>query len=161
MSSTVHTRAIFVPAGCDRFERNGRLIWGAIPLASKLSSSDTGGALYIFEHREMGKGGPPRHVHHFQDEWFYVVAGEFHVEVGDEQFRLKPGDSLFAPRKLPHAWAHVGEGRGTLITIATPVGKFEAFMDGTTEHATLPCEADICKAFEEHDMLVVGPPIRV
>jgi hypothetical protein len=32
----------------------------------------------------MGKGGPPRHYHHEQDESFYVTKGEFAFEVGDE-----------------------------------------------------------------------------
>jgi mannose-6-phosphate isomerase-like protein (cupin superfamily) len=80
-------KGILVPAGKDRFSERERMIWGLIPLATKLSAKDTGGALFVFEHRNMGKGGPPRHVHHDQDEWFYVVKGEFAVEVGDEKFR--------------------------------------------------------------------------
>jgi mannose-6-phosphate isomerase-like protein (cupin superfamily) len=154
-------KAIFVPAGKDRFGNHERKIWGLIPLATKLSAQDTGGALYVFEHRQMAKGGPPRHVHHDQDEWFYVVEGEFAVEVGDEKFRLKPGDSLFAPRKLPHAWAHVGETPGTLITLASPAGTFETFMQGTTEQATLPAPEEIDRAFAAHAMTVVGPPLEI
>jgi mannose-6-phosphate isomerase-like protein (cupin superfamily) len=73
-----------------------------IPLSIKLSSEDTGGNLFVFEHKNMGKGGPPRHVHHEQDEWFYAVKGEFLVEIGGETFRLLPGDSLFAPRQIGH-----------------------------------------------------------
>jgi mannose-6-phosphate isomerase-like protein (cupin superfamily) len=150
-----------VPAGKDRFNENERVIWGRIPLATKLSSQDTGGALYVFEHRNMGNGGPPRHVHHSQDEWFYVIQGEFAVEVGEKKYRLKPGDSLFAPRKIPHAWAHVSDQPGTLITLASPAGTFETFMKGTTRHATLPAPEEIDGAFAAHDMMVVGPPLGV
>ena len=124
-----------VPAGKDRFGGDGRKIWGLIPLATKLSGADIGRSMFVFEHRDMGKGGPPRHE---QDEWFYVVRGEFAAEVGEERLRLKPGDSMFAPKMVPHAGANVGEEPGTLITIASVVGKFETFMHDTTRHATLP-----------------------
>src|SRR4028118_2402328 len=99
---------VLVRAGEDRFGGGGnpRMIWGLLPLATKLSGKDTGGGMFIFEHRDMRGGGPPRHVHHNQDEWFYVIRGEFMVEVGDERLRLAAGDSLFAPRQVPHAWAH-------------------------------------------------------
>lgn len=153
--------AIHVPAGKDRFDENGLVIWGLIPLATKLSGKDTGGELFIFQHTEMGKGGPPRHVHHAQDEWFYIVCGEFVVEVGDERFVARPGDSLFAPRKVPHAWAHVGDGPGTMITVVNPVGTFEAFLRETTTHPTVPSPEEVAKAFAAHGMTVVGPPLKV
>jgi hypothetical protein len=37
---------------------------------------------YIFEHTNMGKGGPPRHLHYEQDEWFFAIKGDFAMEVG-------------------------------------------------------------------------------
>jgi mannose-6-phosphate isomerase-like protein (cupin superfamily) len=150
-----------VPAGKDRFNENELKIWGLIPLATKLSAKDTGGALYVFEHRNMGKGGPPRHVHHDQDEWFYIVRGEFAVEVGDEKFRLKPGDSMFAPRKIPHAWASVGDEPGTMLTIATPAGTFETFLRDTTRHGALPAPEEMEQSFATHNLTVVGPPLKV
>ena len=42
------------------------------------------------------------------------MEGEFIFEIGQERFTLKPGDSLLGPRKVPHAWAHVGDGRGRI-----------------------------------------------
>jgi mannose-6-phosphate isomerase-like protein (cupin superfamily) len=154
-------KGFLVPAGKDRFNENNLSIWGLIPLSTKLSSRDTAGELFIFEHTHMGEGGPPRHVHHEQDEWFYVVRGEFTIEVGEDKFRLKPGDSLFAPRKVPHAWAHVGDGPGSLITIVSPVGTFETFLRETTRHPTLPSPAEIERAFEANGMKVLGPPLKV
>jgi mannose-6-phosphate isomerase-like protein (cupin superfamily) len=151
---------VHVPAGKDRFDEEG-MIWGLIPLATKVSTQDSGGDLYVFQHTDMGKGGPPRHVHHAQDEWFYVVAGEFAAEIGDEKFLLKPGDSLFAPRGVPHAWAHVGNQQGTLITAVSPAGTFETFIRDTTKHPTLPSSEDVAKAFEAHGMTVVGPPLEI
>ena len=155
-------QALHVPAGEDRFAGDSpRSIWGLIPLATKVSGRDTGGRMFAFEHRDMGKGGPPRHVHHDADEWFYVVRGTFAVEVGDERFTATAGDSLFAPRGVPHAWANVGEEPGTLLTVVTPVGTFERFLDDTTRHAALPAEAEVAEAFEAGGMRMVGPPLEL
>ena len=154
-------KGVHVAVGKDRFKEEGLMIWGLIPLATKVSAQDTGGELFVFQHTSMGKGGPPRHVHHAQDEWFYVVAGEFAAEIGEEKFLLKPGDSLFAPRKVPHAWAHVSDQPGTLITAVSPAGTFETFIRETTKHATLPPPEEVAKAFEAHGMTVVGPPLEI
>jgi len=161
MTDKRSSRCVHVAAGCDRHAHRQAMIWGLIPLAIKLSGEDTGGELLVFQHTNMGKGGPPRHVHHAQDEWFYVVAGEFAAEVGDEKFRLKPGDSLFAPRQVPHAWACISDSPGTLITTVSPVGSFETFIRDTARHATLPTEEEIARTFSKHDMTVLGPPLAV
>lgn len=137
------------------------MIWGLIPLLVKVSSGDTGGTLFVFAHEDMGKGGPPRHVHHEQDEFFYVVKGQFAMEVGDERFTLKPGDSFLAPRKIPHAWACISDEPGTLVTEVTPAGTFEEFILETTRHATLPSPEEVARAFAAHEMTVVGPPLSV
>ena len=97
-------------------------IWGVIPLQIKVSTDDSDGAMFVFEHAEMGKGGPPRHFHYEQDEWFYAIKGSLAFEVGEEKFTLSPGDSLFAPRMVPHAWAYVGEDPGTLLLAVQPAG---------------------------------------
>jgi mannose-6-phosphate isomerase-like protein (cupin superfamily) len=83
---------VHVSAGNDRFNKNELSIWGLLPLSIKLSSKDTGGELLVFEHNGIREGGPPRHVHYAQDEWFYVVEGEFAFEVGDRKLRLGPGE---------------------------------------------------------------------
>ena len=98
-------------------------------------------------------------MHHEQDEWFYVLAGEYIVEVGDECHRLTSGDSLFAPRKIPHAWAHVSHAPGTLLTAVSPAGTFETFIRDTTRLSTLPTPDAIARTFAEHGMTVLGPPL--
>lgn len=161
MGSHGTPKAIHVPAGTDRFKNNGAQIWGLLPLADKLSSQDTGGQIYIFEHRDQGKGGPPRHVHFDQDEWFYVVKGRYAFEIGDERFCLTAGDTLFAPRQVPHGWACISDEPGTLLTLVSPVGQFEKFLHETTEHRDLPSQEQIERAFADHGMKVVGPPLEI
>ena len=157
----VLTQGFRVPAEMGRHDEKGLMIWGLIPLSIKVSTSDSGGRMFAFEHRNMSKGGPPRHVHHEQDEWFYVTRGQFAFEIGEERFRLGPGDSLFAPRKIPHAWACIDPDRGTILTILSPAGTFETFIRDTTKYATLPTPDEIAAAFSAHGMTVVGPPLKV
>ena len=96
-----------VLAGEDRFGEQRSL--GISQIKFKITSQESIG-LFIIENTFREKGGPALHLHHEQDEWFYAVEGEFIFEVGQEKFRLKPGDSLFAPRKIPHVWAFAGGG---------------------------------------------------
>jgi mannose-6-phosphate isomerase-like protein (cupin superfamily) len=151
---------VYVPNGRDRFERE-LLIWGVIPLQIKISTSDTGGAFFAFEHADMGRGGPPRHFHYAQDEWFYAMKGEFAFEVGDERFTLRPGDSLFAPRMVPHVWAYVGAEPGTLLLAVQPAGSLEAFFMESCEMTSPPTPAEAESQFAAHGMRVVGPPLDI
>lgn len=161
MSLVATERPAYAPAGQDCDGNPPLMIWGLIPLSIKVSSADTNGDLFAFEHTDMVPGGPPRHVHHEQDEWFYVVKGEFAFEVGGQHHRLGAGDSLFAPRQVPHAWACVSETPGTLLTVLTPAGSFETFIRETTRHATVPSPADLAKALTDHGMTLLGPPLAV
>lgn len=149
---------LYVPNGKNRFKEE-LMIWGVIPLQIKVSGDDTDGALFVFEHADMGKGGPPRHFHYEQDEWFYARKGEFAFEVGDERFTLRPGDSLFAPRMIPHVWTYVGDNPGTLLLAVQPAGSLEAFFLESCEMTRLPTPEEADRMFAAHGMKVVGPPL--
>ena len=50
----------------------------------KVTTRDSGGALFMTEQPIERRGsGPPKHSHEEQDEWFYCLAGEYVVEIGD------------------------------------------------------------------------------
>jgi mannose-6-phosphate isomerase-like protein (cupin superfamily) len=152
--------AIYVPRGKNRSGEQ-LWIWGTIPLQIKVSSEDSDGALFLFEHLDMGKGGPPRHLHYEQDEWFYVIKSQFAFEVGDESFTLCPGDSLFAPRMVPHVWAHVGSTPGTLLLGVQPAGSLEPFFRAGCEMPAPPTPEQAEQQFAAHGMKVVGPPLTL
>ncbi len=90
---------VLLPAGEDCFGQHRGL--GISTIDFKVVTPDKEGIL-ILENTFHAKGGPARHLHFDQDEWFYALEGDFVVEVGQERFLLKPGDSLFAPRRIPH-----------------------------------------------------------
>ncbi len=151
---------VFVRAGHDRAE-HPLTVFGGLRIDAKVAPGDTTGDLYVIEHADEAKGGPPRHVHHAQDEWFYVLEGAYVVEVGEEQFELGPGDSIFAPRGVPHVWAHVSEGAGRLLLGFQPAGQMEAFLTALSEMGSAPSPEELRPLFASHGMTVVGPPLPV
>jgi mannose-6-phosphate isomerase-like protein (cupin superfamily) len=64
------------PAGTDRF-RGKRQVFGSRVIDTKVSAQDTNGGLCVTEIIDVEEGGPARHLHHEQEEWFYIVEGEY------------------------------------------------------------------------------------
>ena len=128
----------------------------------KVSGKDTGGDLCVFDTVRSSKGGPPLHRHYSQDEWFYIIRGEFLVQVGDDLIRLKPGDSAFAPRRIPHSFAMTSDGEGQMLVLFQPAGSMEAFF---REMSRLGKEVSAGQqlpksVWEEHGMELLGPPLK-
>jgi len=127
----------------------------------KISSSDTEGDLAVFEQTGLTpKGGPPLHIHPFQDEWFYVVEGEYLFQVGEDKYQMKSGDTIFLPRNVQHAFVQ-RTGKGKMIVSYLPAGKMEAFFKVTDAWTSPPTAEEIAKVFLKHNMKVVGPPLKV
>ncbi|WP_028923014.1 cupin domain-containing protein [Pseudonocardia acaciae] len=68
----------------------------------KCTAEMTAGRMSLVDHRARCGSGTPLHIHRREDEWFYVVHGQLRVRVGDESTLAGPGDSVFAPRNVPH-----------------------------------------------------------
>ncbi len=148
--------ALLVAAGADRFGLQRGL--GISAIAFKVAPQDSDGLL-ILENTFHAKGGPARHLHYEQDEWFYAVEGAFLIEVGDDRMMLHPGDALLAPRGVPHVWASVGEQGGRILVAFQPAGQMEAFFRVVTAaDAMPPQDPDLWRA---HGMELLGPPLAV
>jgi mannose-6-phosphate isomerase-like protein (cupin superfamily) len=126
----------------------------------KVNTEDSHGGLVVLEMTHFAKGGPGRHLHYNQDEWFYIVEGEYIFEVGSqERVRLKPGDSVYGPRKVPHVWAFVGDTPGRILFIFTPADKIEAFFREVGQVNALPPLDPAL--FRTYGMELVGPPLEI
>lgn len=126
----------------------------------KISGTDTENDLAVFEQTGLTpNGGPPLHLHPFQDEWFYVVEGEYVFQVGDNIYQMKAGDTIFLPRNVQHAFLQLTK-KGRMIVSYLPAGKMEAFFKATDKWTSPPTKEEIVKIFAAHDMKVVGPPLR-
>lgn len=148
-----------VAAGKDRHDKSISLYEGDT-FYTKVSTADTNGDLYIYESTRVKEGGPPLHVHYDQDECWYVLQGEFIIKVGDQVFNAKAGDTVFGPRKVPHAFAKVGEGEAKLLMSFQPAGKMEAFFIAMSQGVTKNMTPEEGKEFRKaHGFEVVGPAL--
>ena len=154
------SNGVFVGAEQDH-RGSPRTVLGGLQINTKVAPEETGNDLFIIEHSDEAKGGPARHVHHAQDEWFYVLVGSYVLEVGDERFELGPGDSAFAPRAVPHVWAHTSEGEGRLLIGFQPAGLMDSFFTALSGLGNAPSQEAFQRLFGEHGMTVVGPPLQV
>ena len=116
-----------VSSGKDRFDQPHVLMEGDT-FYTKVSGKDTGGESYIYESSRVKKGGPALHKHYMQDEWWYVLEGEFLIRVGETTYKVKTGDSVFGPRGVPHTFSKVGEGSARLLITFQPAGKMEDYF---------------------------------
>ena len=68
---------------------------------------------------------------------------------------------MLAPRKVAHAWAYVGEGKGRLIAALQPAGEIEAFFDELATLGTSPEREVLRRVFSSHGMELIGPPLPI
>lgn len=113
-----------------------------------VTGEDTGGLLSIVEITEPPGTEAPLHVHHREDEGFYILEGEVTLYVGDETIEASAGDFAWGPRDIPHRYT-VGPNGCRMLFICVP-GGFEDIvreMSVPAETRTLPPASD-----EEPDM---------
>jgi mannose-6-phosphate isomerase-like protein (cupin superfamily) len=68
----------------------------------KIASRDTNGTFAVAEGHTPPSGGPPLHRHFTQDEWWYILEGQFLFEVdGTDRPKLSAGGCTDAVRALP------------------------------------------------------------
>ena len=121
--------------GAEEGERTGSLwVMGEL-LSHKIPSQRTGGAYALFEVATRPGAGPPPHIHHREDESFYVLEGEYEFLVEGSTKRAGAGSLLYFPKGTPHYHKNVGEGVGRMLVTQTPGGLFERFFGEVGEPA--------------------------
>lgn len=148
---------VYVRAGADRDGVHKTL--GISTIDFKVTSADTGGAMLVIENTNRAKGGPARHLHLSQDELFCVIEGTYVIVIGDQRYDLQPGDSIFAPRGVPHVWAFVGNGIGRMLITFTPPGAMEDFFRLVAKGNSMPVQDPAL--WRSHGMELLGPPLPV
>ena len=157
--SPIKSKPFVVKNGKSRFGENTKL-GGISPNDIKISSKDTDGQLTVFEHIGREKGGPPLHIHLFQDEVFFIQEGKYKFQVGDETHYLAVGDMIFLPRNIPHAFAQLSDF-GKMLFFFQPSGKMEDFFRVLGSLTEQPSPQEGAKIFAAHDMKVVGVPLSL
>jgi quercetin dioxygenase-like cupin family protein len=120
-----------------------------------LSGADTGGAYCLLDVGLAPGMTVPRHTHTREDEAYYVLRGELEVIVGDEVFNLRAGDTLLAPRNIPHQLRNSGNVENHYLLMFSPSG-FEDFLMATRvpapDNAAAPNEPPAAAIRNVHEL---------
>ncbi len=138
MSQQTSQTAALAPVVVRSNEGEARWWFGGLAVF-KATAADTGGQMSIVEVTEPPGTEAPLHVHHREDEGFWILEGDVTIEVGTATFELHAGDYAFGPRDIPHRYT-VGAAGCRMLFILTP-GGFEDLVTGMSEPAgsrTLP-----------------------
>jgi quercetin dioxygenase-like cupin family protein len=161
MSTEISSKPYRVPSG----EGLANVWWKSGRMAVKAGGDETGHAFAQIENFDPRGTATPLHVHHNEDETFYVVEGEVTVIIGGERIDLGPGDYLFAPRDIPHTTIVTSESARVITTIS-PAGLEELFVElgvPVTDaeelvDAVLPPMPEVVRRFAAYGCEILGPP---
>jgi quercetin dioxygenase-like cupin family protein len=145
----------------------GEALWAFDCLITVKASSETsGGRVAVLEHLAARGAGSPLHVHHREDEWFYVIDGELTFWVGGQVIEAPAGAFVYGPREIPHTFT-VSSERARFLLVAEP-GGFEGMLRALGEPArslTIPPSpteppdmALIVQVVAEYGIEILGPP---
>ena len=103
----------------------GEALWFLDFLATiKSSAATTGGRVAVIEHLAGQDAGSPLHVHHREDEWFYVLDGELTIWVDGQVIPAPAGSFVYGPRNTPHTFTVSSpEGARFLLVAERPDSK--------------------------------------
>ena len=128
----------------------------------KLTAEDSRGTLTALELHALPQTGPYLHVHHREDEWYYVLSGEFLFKAGGESHTLPTGASIWLPRDIPHTWANTSNAEAKLILVCQPGGFEKFFEEMGNEMAKVSSDAAMQKmkdVMAKYGMEMLGPPL--
>ncbi len=154
-------------AYCVRHDE-GQAIWFLTNrMTIKATAESTGGAYGLIESLIAPGFSPPLHVHHREDEAFWVLEGELTMQCGERSFRVGAGSFVFLPREVPHSFRVEGDLPARMLTLLTPGGGERVFIDGgrPAESDGLPPPSPIdipalSRVSERYGAEIVGPPLQ-
>jgi mannose-6-phosphate isomerase-like protein (cupin superfamily) len=135
----------------------------------RASTADTNGAFALIEQLAPPGFGPPLHVHHVEDELFFVLDGAVRFRCGDRDVDLVAGGSVFLPKNVPHAFRIEGNSPARLLQFTSP-GGFDRFVEEVSIPApqrVLPPAGPppagllerVASLGKKYHFTIVGPPL--
>jgi len=98
------------------------------PTVMHATGASTGGHFLLLEALSMPPGlASPYHVHHNEDEAFYVLEGTLAILCGDTWHMAGPGSWVYGPREIPHGFRVMGTSPARMLLQCAPAG-FERFV---------------------------------
>ena len=103
-----------------------------------IDGETTGGAFSLVEHPLPPRAlGAPPHTHANEDEYSFVLEGRVGVQIGDEVLEAGPGELVFKPRGVEHAFWNAGDEPARLLELISPAG-FESYFRELAPLLTAP-----------------------
>jgi quercetin dioxygenase-like cupin family protein len=93
-----------------------------------ITGEQTDGAFFMAEVSVRPGGGNPPHIHHREEETFYLQQGTLTVQVGGKTLNASPGDFICLPRGVAHSFQNTGNVDTKFLLVATPAG-LEKFFE--------------------------------
>jgi quercetin dioxygenase-like cupin family protein len=69
----------------------------------------------------------PMHTHKHEEEYTYVLEGAVGVQIGEDVLVARPGNLVFKPRGIPHAFWNAADEPARALEIISPAG-FERYF---------------------------------
>jgi quercetin dioxygenase-like cupin family protein len=102
----------------------------ALGVRLMIDGGKTGGAFSLVEHPLPPRAlGAPLHTHRNEDEYSYVLEGRIGVQLADEVLEAGPGELVFKPRGIAHAFWNAGDEPARLLELISPAGFENYFRD--------------------------------
>jgi mannose-6-phosphate isomerase-like protein (cupin superfamily) len=114
----------YVPNG------TGPAYWGpGDEITFFLTGEETNGSMLMVEIAVPPGGGPPPHIHHREDECFYISHGRLAIQAGERTLHVSPGDFVLIPKGTIHCFKNTGEDRARMLVTFTPAGMEKFFQE--------------------------------
>jgi len=133
---------------------------GSATITFRVSGDDTGGAYSVLEYRAETGAGSPLHVHHNEDESFFILEGAITFQLGDERSKGTPSTFLRIPKGLRHAFVNAESEPARTLIILTPAGLeyFFAELDELGKAYPAGPPAELVQGLAEKYGLNFNPP---
>ena len=131
---------------------------GDFAVTVKASESETGGVVSVLENEEPPGFGPPIHVHHDCAEAFYVLAGEYIMNLENREVVCPAGSFIFIPKGTRHGFrvGNVPSRKLNLYFPASMVAYFDDLAEALQRDSV--SESELAGIADAHQMEIVGPP---
>lgn len=133
----------------------------------KATAASTGGAYGLLESTIPTGFSPPLHVHHLEDEAFWIIEGTLTIRCGTQICRAEAGAFAFLPRGIPHTFVVESHTAARVLTLISPGGGEGFFVAAgrTPDHDGMPLATPIdrerlARAAALFSMELVGPPMQ-
>ena len=108
----------------------GRKLWVAEELMTfVVSNEDTCGKYALTDSMVPPQGEAPPHIHHREDEAFWVLEGELEIMVGEDTFEASAGSFVHLSRGVIHTYKNVGATPVRFLTLMVPAGLEKLFEE--------------------------------